>query len=572
MSKRFFAFLSIGCLAFVVTLSAENWPAWRGPLANGVSGEKGLPDQVVDVRRTSRGSSRCRAAAARPRSSGAITSSSTSRPQCRPAISSCGPSIARRASRSGSGPLGGGNMKLQKQNMSTPSPVTDGTTVWVMTGTGILKAFDFKGTELWTRDVQKDYGPFGLNHGYASSPLLHQGSLYIQVLHGMKTDDPSYVMKVDGKTGKTLWKVDRPTHAISESPDSYTTPLLVGSGASAAIVITGGDIVTGHDLATGKEIWRANGLNPTNDPWYRIVASPVLAGGLIIAPTRNRPMLALRPGGTGDVTTSHKAWSFDFGPDVPTPISDGKLLYVVRDNGVVHALDVKTGAVVWGPERLKTGAYSCLARAGRRQVVRHQRERGVDDRVRGRSEAGSARRERARRLLPVVARRLERADLHPHRQVPLGDRQGEHQHRQLTADAPQAAISATSRSVDMRGRVSGAASFREAASVSSTCAYRDWPVLGAGLSASHRVGVLGVLRFRSPGDHRPDPRSWTRGLRGPVRSLPRRRRQRRRDGTAHRAAASRRSTMSSWRRRSATAFPPRACPRTSSRIPSWPRS
>ena len=216
-------------------------------------------------------------------------------------------------------PLGGGNMKLQKQNMSTPSPVTDGTTVWVMTGTGILKAFDFKGTELWTRDMQKDYGRFGLNHGYASSPLLHQGSLYIQVLHGMKTDDPSYVMKVDGKTGKTLWKVDRPTHAISESPDSYTTPLLVGSGASAAIVITGGDIVTGHDLATGKEIWRANGLNPTNDPWYRIVASPVLAGGLIIAPTRNRPMLALRPGGTGDVTTSHKAWSFDLGPDVPTP-------------------------------------------------------------------------------------------------------------------------------------------------------------------------------------------------------------------------------------------------------------
>ncbi len=255
-------------------------------------------------------------------------------------------------------PLSGGNVKLQKQNMSTPSPVTDGTTVWVMTGTGILKAFDFKGTELWTRDVQKDYGRFGLNHGYASSPLLHQGSLYIQVLHGMKTDDPSYVMKVDAKTGKTVWKVDRPTHAISESPDSYTTPLLVGSGASAAIVITGGDIVTGHDLATGKEIWRANGLNPTNDPWYRIVASPILAGGLIIAPTRNKPMLALRPGGTGDVTTSHKAWSFDFGPDVPTPISDGKLLYVVRDNGVVHALDVKTGAVVWGPERLKTGAYS----------------------------------------------------------------------------------------------------------------------------------------------------------------------------------------------------------------------
>jgi outer membrane protein assembly factor BamB len=51
-------------------------------------------------------------------------------------------------------------------------------------------------------------------------------------------------------------------------------------------------------------------------------------------------------------------WSFDLGPDVPTPVSDGKLLYVLRDNGVIHALDVKTGTVVWGPERLTTGAYS----------------------------------------------------------------------------------------------------------------------------------------------------------------------------------------------------------------------
>jgi outer membrane protein assembly factor BamB len=69
-------------------------------------------------------------------------------------------------------------------------------------------------------------------------------------------------------------------------------------------------------------------------------------------------MLALKPGGSGDVTQSHKAWSFDLGPDVPSPVSDGKLVYVVRDNGVVHALDLKTGAVVWGPQRLKTGAYS----------------------------------------------------------------------------------------------------------------------------------------------------------------------------------------------------------------------
>ena len=71
--------------------------------------------------------------------------------------------------------LGSGNAKVRKQNMSSPSPVTDGKHVWVMTGTGVLKAFDFAGRELWSRDIQKDYGPFGLNWGYASSPLLLDG-------------------------------------------------------------------------------------------------------------------------------------------------------------------------------------------------------------------------------------------------------------------------------------------------------------------------------------------------------------------------------------------------------------
>ncbi len=78
----------------------------------------------------------------------------------------------------------------------------------------------------------------------------------------------------------------------------------------------------------------------------------------MIAPTRNNPMTAIRPGGSGDVSASHVVWQFAQGPDVPTPVSDGKLLYVVRDGGVVFALDVKTGATVYGPERLPNGTYS----------------------------------------------------------------------------------------------------------------------------------------------------------------------------------------------------------------------
>jgi outer membrane protein assembly factor BamB len=256
------------------------------------------------------------------------------------------------------GHIAGGNHTQRKQNMSSPSPVTDGQTVWVMTGVGVLKAFDLKGKELWARDIQKDYGQFGLNWGYASSPLLHDGDLFVQVLHGMKTDDPSYVMRIQGKTGKTLWKVNRPTDAITESPDSYTTPALLQYGGTTEIVISGGDVVTGHDPASGKELWRMDGLNPQNNPFYRIIASPVVVNDIVIAPTRERPMLAIKAGGRGNITKTHRLWSFDNGPDVPTPVSDGKLLYTVTDRGVAYALDLQTGKVVYGPQRLKPDSYS----------------------------------------------------------------------------------------------------------------------------------------------------------------------------------------------------------------------
>jgi outer membrane protein assembly factor BamB len=256
--------------------------------------------------------------------------------------------------------LGGGNHRERKQNMSSPSPVTDGKSVYVLTGTGVFKGFDFGGRELWARDLQKDYGAFGLQWGYASSPLLHEDALYVQVLHGMKTDDPSYVLRLDKATGKTLWKVERPTDAIMESPDAYTTPALLryAAGTKTEIVITGGDVVTGHDPLTGKELWRAGGLNPQNAPFYRIVASPVIYDGIIYAPTRIKPLLAFRAGGRGDITKTHLVWSAQFGPDVPTPVTDGKYFYIVGDKGIVWCLDAKTGNPLSGPTRIKPGDYS----------------------------------------------------------------------------------------------------------------------------------------------------------------------------------------------------------------------
>jgi outer membrane protein assembly factor BamB len=338
----------------LTVVQAENWPQWRGPTLNGVSSEKNLP-----VKWTTEENVVWKVP---------MTGVSGSTPIIwRDRIflnASDGDNLALWCVDKNKGevlwkqPLGAGNVKMRKHNMSSPSPVTDGRSVYVMTGTGLLKAFDFSGKELWSRDIQKEYGTFGLNWGYASSPLLFEDSLYVQVLHGMKTDDPSYVMRIDKKSGKTVWKIDRPTNAIRESPDSYTTPALLRYGKVTEIVITGGDCVTGHDPATGKELWRANGLNPDNNPFYRIVASPIVFNEIIYAPTRVKPLLALKAGGRGDVTSSHVLWSTVNGPDVPTPVTDGQYFYIVNDRGIVWCLDAKTGAEIYGQQRIKPGVYS----------------------------------------------------------------------------------------------------------------------------------------------------------------------------------------------------------------------
>jgi outer membrane protein assembly factor BamB len=335
-------------------LFAENWPAWRGPDANGVSRERGLPLKWSTEENITWKVPMPAWSGSTPIVWGErifLNMADGDALQLWALDRTKGDVLWKKA-------MGGGNIKLRKQNMSSPSPVTDGKSVFALTGTGVLKGFEFSGNELWARDLQKEYGAFGLNWGYASSPLLYGDSLYVQVLHGMKTDDPSYVMRVSKTDGKTIWKVERPTDAIQESPDAYTTPALLRVGKAAEIVISGGDYVTGHDPATGKELWRVGGMNPQKQPFYRTVTSPVVYGDVVYAAARERPVVAIRGGGRGDVTKSHVLFSFNNGPDVPTPIADGKYFYVFNDRGIVWCLDAKTGQEIWGSQRLKPATYS----------------------------------------------------------------------------------------------------------------------------------------------------------------------------------------------------------------------
>lgn len=253
-----------------------------------------------------------------------------------------------------------GNHLWRKHNNTSPSPVTDGEHVWVVTGTGQVAGYTVEGKQVWSFNLQDLYGEFGLLWGYASSPLLYKDRLILPVLHGMHTDWPSYVVAYNKLTGERIWKQVRKTDALRESPDAYTTPVVLTHGGKDQIVISGADYVTGHDPDTGKELWRAAGLNPNQEGNYRICGSPVAVDGIVYATSRRKPIIALKAGGTGDISESHLAWKWDGAgaPDVPSAVTDGTHYFMVDDRGLVSCLNAKTGESIWGPERTSQGTVS----------------------------------------------------------------------------------------------------------------------------------------------------------------------------------------------------------------------
>jgi outer membrane protein assembly factor BamB len=256
--------------------------------------------------------------------------------------------------------VGMGDKERGKNNMSAPSPVTDGQRVYTLFGTGDFAAYDLQGQQVWKRNLGKDFGRFSVMWIYGSSPLLHDGRLYVQVLQRNpmpadypgfdgKTERESFLLCVDPQTGKDLWRQVRATDSTLESQESYATPVPYQGANGAELIVVGGDHVSGHRLADGAENWRAR-LYEKRDDWYRIVTSPVTVPGLILAAgPKGQPVVALKDGGKGNVTASHVAWKFTESPtDWSTPLVMNDRVFVL-DGGkkVLSKLNPKTGEKEW---------------------------------------------------------------------------------------------------------------------------------------------------------------------------------------------------------------------------------
>ncbi|HYT91060.1 MAG TPA: PQQ-binding-like beta-propeller repeat protein [Gemmataceae bacterium] len=344
--------------AFAASLHAENWPQWRGPSFDGGSPEKGLVEKFSPTENVKWTAPMPGPSAATPIVWGDRVFVSTPDAQARTLLALCldrhsGKELWRHQVASGIG-------RDNKSNFSSPSPATDGKLVVFFYGSGELAAFDFAGKKLWERNLQTDYGQFAFLWTFSTSPLLHDGKLYVQVLQrdtpvsgrGRK-DGPndSYLLALNPATGRELWKRIRPADAREESLEAFTSPVPVIHGGRSEILVAGGDCITGHDPASGKELWRWGTWNPEKIGHWRLVPSPVAGGGVALAcGPKGAPVYAVRLGKQGNLDDSAISWKSaerDISSDVSTPLFYQGRFYVLNSDKRSLACVEPSGTVVW---------------------------------------------------------------------------------------------------------------------------------------------------------------------------------------------------------------------------------
>lgn len=350
----------VGSLFAAATAFAADWPQWRGPEFNGSSSEAGLPSKwtpqdalwTLDMPGPS---------ASTPVIMGDRVFTST--------IDSTTQTLHALCIDRASGKIvwnkktGDGIRRDDRSNYSSPSPVADKDRAYFFYGNGAFVAFDHSGKEVWNRNIQTDYGDFAFQWTFSSSPLLHNGVLYLQILqrntpvHGKgKEGGESFILALDPANGKTLWKHVRPSEAVAESLESFSTPVPFTHGGREEIIVTGGDCITGHDPKTGAEYWRWGTWNPTKIGHWRLVPSPVAGNGVALAcGPKGSPVYAVKLGQKGTLNESALAWTTqetrEVSTDVSTPLFYKNDFYILNsDRRNISRLDSATGKIKWTTE------------------------------------------------------------------------------------------------------------------------------------------------------------------------------------------------------------------------------
>lgn len=358
--------------SFILTLSlsaahASDWPNWRGPSYDGSSRASGIPATFSLTENVWWSAPLPGPAASTPVIMGDSVFISTTHEKEEKLLGLC---LDRKTGAvKWSREIGRGFRQDDRSTYAGPSPVTDGQRVVFFFGTGDMAAFSMEGQPLWTRQIQTDYGSFAFLWTFSSSPVLHDGRLFLQVLqrdssfdgHGALRGKPggnneSYLLALDPATGKEQWRTLRASEARSESLESFATPVPWTFNGRAELLVAGGDVLTGHDPASGRELWRTPSWNPDKISHWRLVPGPVAGDGVVLACAPKRaPVYSFKAGASGLVGDEGRAWtsgdevnSQHVSSDVATPLFYQNRFYIMNsDRKALFAVDPKSGKLFW---------------------------------------------------------------------------------------------------------------------------------------------------------------------------------------------------------------------------------
>jgi outer membrane protein assembly factor BamB len=233
-----------------------------------------------------------------------------------------------------------------KSTYANSTPATDGRIVVAWFGSQGVHAYDVNGRFLWKVDLGRlDLGAYDIptyEWGPASSPIIWNGLVILQC----DTQADSFLLALDADTGKTVWKTQR-----DELP-SWGTPTIATTSKGPELVTNASNYIRGYDPHTGKELWRLGRSSKITAP------TPIFADDLfVIASGRapERPIFAVRAGARGDLTLPEGkaksdvvAWSrTGRGSYMPTPLSYNGILYVLANNGLLDAYNLRTGEEIY---------------------------------------------------------------------------------------------------------------------------------------------------------------------------------------------------------------------------------
>lgn len=233
-----------------------------------------------------------------------------------------------------------------KNSYASETPVTDGELIYCYFGSLGLYAMDFEGQVIWTHKVPAYPTRYGW--GTASSPILHKDRVYLV----NDNDEKSYLIALDKKTGKEVWKTSR------DEKSNWSNPYIWKNKLRTEIIVPGSGRTRSYDL-DGNELWSFKGMSSIT------IATPYAHDELLYLSSgyvgdSKRPLYAIKPGAKGDISVTSKdtsnnfiAWSnWKAAPYNPSTLLYQDQVYVLLDRGYLSAFESKTGAVIYGKKRL----------------------------------------------------------------------------------------------------------------------------------------------------------------------------------------------------------------------------